>query len=86
MQPNPFLDDPLRDLTAENGTKLTKINPAFMTRQIAELAASKRGVQFHITSLKPIRPQNKPMAWEKDWLASFDQGTNWKHISWNIGS
>jgi hypothetical protein len=73
--PNPFLDDPLRDLTAENGIKLTKINPSYMTRQIAELAASQRGVQFHITSLNPIRPQNRPSAWEKAWLASFAQGT-----------
>ncbi|MDH3329248.1 MAG: hypothetical protein OEM01_08450, partial [Desulfobulbaceae bacterium] len=29
-QPNPYLDDPSRDLTTENGIKLTKINPAYM--------------------------------------------------------
>ena len=39
-QPNPYLDDPLRDLETAQGIKLTKINPAFMTRQIAEIAAS----------------------------------------------
>ena len=39
MVPNPFLDDPLRDLVTDKGISLTKINPAFMTRQIAEIEA-----------------------------------------------
>lgn len=74
-RPNPYLNDPLRDLETKEGIKLTKINPAFMTRQIAEIASRETGVQFHITSLKPIRPANKPSKWEKDWLMSFEKGT-----------
>ncbi|MCK5022971.1 MAG: DUF3365 domain-containing protein, partial [Candidatus Aenigmarchaeota archaeon] len=54
---------------------LTKINPAFMTRQIAEITSRENGVQFHITSLKPIRPGNKPADWERIWLESFEKGT-----------
>ena len=73
-QPNLHLDDPLRDLETTQGVKLTKINPAFMTRQIAEIASSENGVQFHITSLKPIRPENKSSDWEKAWLDSFEKG------------
>jgi hypothetical protein len=73
-QPNPYLDDPLRDLETSKGLKLTKINPAFMTRQIAEIAANEKGVQFHITSLKPIRPGNKPADWKRIWLESFEKG------------
>ena len=73
-QPNPYLDDPLRDLETIKGIKLTKINPAFMTRQIAEIAVREKGVQFHITSLLPIRPGNKPSDWERVWLESFDKG------------
>ena len=73
-QPNPYLDDPFRDLETLEGVKLTKINPAFMTRQIAEIASRENGVQFHITSLKPIRPDNKPLEWEKNWLMSFEKG------------
>ena len=73
-QPNIYLDGPLRDLTANNGIKLTQINPAYMTRQIAEIAAKERGIQFHITSLKPIRPENKAKDWEKKWLKTFEQG------------
>lgn len=74
LQPNPYLDDPLRDLVTDNGITLTKINPAFMTRQIAEIAARENSIKFHITSLKPIRPENRAVAWEAEWLRSFEQG------------
>ncbi len=74
-QPNPYLPRPNRDLTADNGLRLTKVNPAYMTRQIGELAKkNKDGIQFHITSLNPIRPENKAAEWEERWLKSFEQG------------
>jgi diguanylate cyclase (GGDEF)-like protein len=73
-QPNPYLDDPLRDIEISEGLKLTKINPAFMTRQIAEIAAKRDGVQFHITSLNPIRPENKPTPDEEIALNTFGSG------------
>ena len=73
--PNPYLPLQDRDLTANNSLKLTKINPSYMTRQIAELAqTNERGIQFHLTSLKPIRPENKATEWEERWLNSFEQG------------
>jgi signal transduction histidine kinase/CheY-like chemotaxis protein len=72
--PNPYLKTPLRDLTAEKDFRLTMINPAYMTRQISEIAAKQSGVQFHITSLKPIRPENKSTEWEAIWLQSFENG------------
>ena len=74
VQPNPYLSVPNRDITTTDGLKLTLINPSFMTRQIAELADKKDGVKFHITSNKPIRPENKPNEWEAAWLKSFEQG------------
>jgi hypothetical protein len=73
-RPNPYLDDPQRDIESTEGLKLTKINPAFMTRQIAEIASREDGIQFHITSLKPIRPDNKPASWERTWLETFEEG------------
>jgi len=73
-KPNPYLEDPLRDLETVEGIKLTKINPAFMTRQIAEIAAREEGIQFHITSLNLLRPANKPSDWERGWLELFDKG------------
>ena len=73
-QPNPYLDDPQRDVVTVDGQRLTKINPAFMTRQISEIAARAQGLQFHITSLKPIRPANDPDSWERESLAHFENG------------
>jgi two-component system NtrC family sensor kinase len=74
VKPNPYLKIPFRDAETKNNTKLTTINPAFMTRQIAEIAARTTGVQFNITSLKPIRPLNKADSWERTALNSFENG------------
>jgi diguanylate cyclase (GGDEF)-like protein/PAS domain S-box-containing protein len=74
MQPNPYLEDAKRDVVTSDGVRLTKINPAFMTRQIAELAAQGEGVKIHITSLRPIRPANAADAWETESLALFEGG------------
>ncbi|MEG3638032.1 PAS domain-containing protein [Magnetococcus sp. PR-3] len=74
-QPNPFLNHlPNRDLTTHEGLQLTMVNPAFMTRQIAELARNS-GLLFHITSLKPIRPSNRADAWEAVALKRFESDT-----------
>lgn len=73
-QPNPYLKHPRRDLVTQDGQSLTMINPAFMTRQIAEIAARKAGVQLHITSLNPIRPANAADPWETESLKSFAAG------------
>ena len=73
-QPNPYLDDYLRDLVSTEGLELTKVNPAYMTRQIAEIAAESHQRQFKITSLKPIRPGNKADQWEENALNSFETG------------
>jgi hypothetical protein len=72
--PNPYLEDPLRNVEVNRNLKLTKVNPAFMTRQIAEIVAQQKGIYFHITSLKPIRPENKPTAWEEKALKYFETG------------
>ncbi len=73
-QPNPYLDIPDRDIVSTKGMKLTKINPAFMTRQISEIAVELHHVVFHITSLKPIRPANKADEWETMVLREFEKG------------
>ncbi|HEY0833557.1 MAG TPA: diguanylate cyclase [Azospirillum sp.] len=71
--PNPLLEDPDRDVTI-NGAAYTKINPAYMTRQIAELVSKDAGVSFNITSLNPINPNNRADDWEKGVLRSFESG------------
>ncbi len=73
-QPNPYLKVPERDIETPLGRKLTKINPAFMTRQVHEIGKDTDGMQGHITSLNPIRPENAPDAWETDALKTFERG------------
>ena len=73
-QPNEHLDIAEREIITPSGRLLTKINPAFMTRQVFELAGESTGVQGHITSLKPIRPQNAPDPWERQGLEAFELG------------
>ena len=63
-QPNSYLVDENRDIVTQKGWRLTKINPAYMTRQISEIAKKRKLNQFHITSRNPIRPANTPYKWE----------------------
>ncbi len=73
--PNPFLKYiPERDIITPSGKKLTLVNPAYMTRQVHELSEKKYGVKGHITSLNPIRPENKPDEWEIEALKTFENG------------
>lgn len=72
-QPNPYLNISDRDLETIDGKKLTKINPAYMTRQIAELADKYNDIKYHITSLNPIRPANKADGWESQTLQKFEE-------------
>jgi signal transduction histidine kinase len=74
-QPNPYLTDIIeRDITTPSGRQLTLMNPAYMTRQVHELAAKENGVLGHITSLNPIRPENAADPWETEALQAFEQG------------
>jgi PAS domain S-box-containing protein len=73
--PNPYLSHlPDRDVMTDQGVQLTLINPAYMTRQVYEMAREKSGTQGHITSLKPLRPANAPDEWETDALQQFERG------------
>ncbi|RLJ22369.1 hypothetical protein DJ030_01790 [bacterium endosymbiont of Escarpia laminata] len=71
--PNPYLEVPDRDVETLDGVKLTKLNPAYMTRQIADVARKNSGILLHITSLKPINPNNVPDVWESKALNLFEK-------------
>lgn len=73
-QPNPYLDLPNRDIKAPDGRMLTLINPAYMTRQLAEMEQTKSNIIFHITSLEPVRAENKADDWETKALQAFKAG------------
>jgi len=70
--PNPYLSHiPERDITTPSGRKLTLMNPAYMTRQVCELGEKQYGLRGHITSLKPLNPENVPDPWEREKLEGF---------------
>jgi len=73
---NAYLDRVDSQLETTDHRFLTLLNPAYMTREIAEMASKEQDlrVRLHITSLKPIRPENKADAWESQTLSSFEQG------------
>ncbi len=73
--PTPYLAKlPERDIVTPSGRRLTLLNPAYMTRQIYELAQKSGLPRGHLTSLKPLRPQNAPDPWEKKALEAFEHG------------
>lgn len=71
---NPYLKVPNRDIMTSDGLSLTLVNPAYMTRQVNELALEMNHFQGHITSLNPIRAENRPDLWESEALKSFERG------------
>lgn len=73
--PSPYLKDiPERDITTPSGKKLTLMNPAYMVRQMSEYFNDLYGIAGHITSLKLLRPDNKPDEWERKALEAFERG------------
>jgi PAS domain S-box-containing protein len=72
--PNPYIKTPGRDVTTTDGKSLTLVNPAYMTRQLSEMALGAEGLTFHLTSLKPVRPGNAADQWEANALADFENG------------
>lgn len=80
-KPNPYLNVQERDILAPDGTMLTLINPAFMTRQLSEIAAQRDDIRFRITSLNPVRPGNRPDAWEREALLKFKEGAQ-EYYAW----
>ncbi|MDD2366579.1 MAG: diguanylate cyclase [Desulfuromonadaceae bacterium] len=76
-QPNKYLSNiPERDITTPSGRALTLINPAYMTRQVYQLAkeSGSSAATAHLTSLNPIRPENFPDPWERKALESLKSG------------
>jgi len=73
--PTPYLAQlPERDIVTPSGRRLSLLNPAYMTRKVYELAQQAGLPQGHLTSLKPLRPQNAPDPWERKALEAFERG------------
>jgi two-component sensor histidine kinase len=63
-----------RDIETTEGKRLTLINPAYMNRQVHEIELSRTGSRGHLTSLRPIRPENAPDEWEREALEAMVTG------------
>lgn len=74
FEPNPYLDDPLRDIVDTTNRHLTKVNPAYMTRLIGELMEESMDIAYKITSQILLNPINTPDEWERESLALFAEG------------
>jgi diguanylate cyclase (GGDEF)-like protein len=63
-----------RDITTPSGRLLTLVSPAYMMRQIYDFSSRGNNATGRITSLRPLRPENKPNVWEEAALHEFERG------------
>ena len=72
VESNPYLEKP--DIVMADGTVYTMKNPELMAREISEFAVEDGMFTFHISSLKPLNPNNLPDEFEKKALLMFERG------------
>ncbi len=74
--PDPFLAHVKeRDIVTPSGKQLTLVNPMYMSRQTNELSKTMGTDMYaHLTSLRPIRPENAADTWETQALLAFEKG------------
>ena len=74
VPPNPYLEHlPERDLTTEDGRRLTLVNPAYLTRLVHE-GLAEGSVSAELVSTRPLRPGNRPDPWQARALTALDAG------------
>ena len=70
---NFWIPEEMRHVTLASGETMVLINPAYMSRQIAERSSTK-GARLRITSSKPLRPENRADVWEDAALRRISLG------------
>lgn len=70
----------------QDGEQYILKNPAMVTREISEMASEERIFSFHITSLNPINPLNKPDQFEAESLREFHLGKKELYKFDNLGN
>lgn len=73
IQPNPFLQDRVaeRDITTPQGKALTLLNPAYVTRLLADGLMREYNVHGRLVSTDPVSPANRADAWESRAIERF---------------
>ena len=69
---NPYLEAEEKVIQSPSGRTLTLLNPAYMTRQLAERLRGS-DLEIHLTSLKLLNPGNTADPWEAQALELFQQ-------------
>ncbi|WP_460021327.1 diguanylate cyclase [Magnetospira thiophila] len=82
---NPYLITFEKNIQTPSGIRLTKVNPAYMTRQLGELLSTSQ-VNIHLTSLNPLNPGNRADAWETESLRAFETGARERITIENVGT
>ncbi|MBI5189215.1 MAG: DUF3365 domain-containing protein [Nitrospirae bacterium] len=77
FRPNPYLKLPKRDVTTTDGTQLTLVNPAYMTRLVFEYVGKRSSPPIinRLVSTKYVNPLNAPDGWERENLELFETGS-----------
>ena len=60
--------------TTEGGRALTLVSPSTITREVLDADAAAGGPRARITGAHPLRPENRPDAWEAKALARLERG------------
>lgn len=79
IEPNPYLKE--NHLYTNNNELLIRINPAWMTRQIAEMMNTQTKYKYKITSLNPLNPVNMADEFEKEALEYFEKNKDKEYFS-----
>lgn len=72
-EPNPWLPEKDRTLQTADGRTLVLMNPAYMSRQMAE-RLTEPGFRLAIVGQAPLRPGNRADDWERRILTTATQG------------
>lgn len=73
--PNPWLPEKGRDFTLSGGMRITKMNPAYVTRLVHELWREHSEIRSRIVSVKPVNPDNMALPWEAAPLRTLSGAT-----------
>ena len=64
------------EATTPSGQRLILVEPDTFLRQVHAQAQRMHGMRSHVTSLKPLRPENVADAWESNAMRTFFAGSN----------
>ena len=71
--PNPWLPEAGRDFTLPGGMRITRMNPAYVTRLVHELWREHSDIPSRIVSAKPVNPANRALPWEAAALGEIER-------------